>query len=81
MSYFYAMRTTLAIADDVLIAAKAIARQDKRSVGDVLSDLARRSLPGSAPGEVRRNGILLNPARPGVVVTMEHVNALRDELP
>ena len=38
------MRTTLAIDDDVLEAARAIAEQTRRSLGDVISDLARRGL-------------------------------------
>ena len=37
------MRTTLDISDDVLFAAKDIARREKKSVGEVISDLARRS--------------------------------------
>ena len=41
------MRTTLAIDDDVLDAARAIAEQTRRSLGYVVSDLARRGLkPG-----------------------------------
>ena len=45
------MRTTLDIADDVLHAVKERARREKRSAGDVLSELARATLlrgPGSA---------------------------------
>jgi hypothetical protein len=38
------MRTTLTVADDVLVAVKERARREKRSVGDVLSDLARQAL-------------------------------------
>jgi len=38
------MRTTLSIDDDVLDAARAIAEQTRRSLGAVLSDLARRGL-------------------------------------
>lgn len=38
------VRTTLAIDDDVLIATKAMARQQNRSVGEIITDLARRSL-------------------------------------
>lgn len=38
------MRTTLTVADDVLIAVKERARREKRSIGDVLSDLARQAL-------------------------------------
>jgi hypothetical protein len=75
------MRTTLAIDDDVLTAAKALARQQRRSVGEVVSDLARRALrpPRTAKS---RNGVPLLPvSNPNAVVTLEVVNALRDELP
>lgn len=74
------MRTTLVIVDDVLAAAKAIARQKNRTVGQVVSELARaalRPVSGSA-----RNGIPLLPVRkPGVTVTPDMVTALRDEEP
>ena len=75
------MRTTLVIDDDVLSAAKAIARQRNQTVGKVVSELARKSLqPPAASAE--RNGVPLLPVRQaGVVVTPEIVNALRDELP
>ncbi len=75
------MRTTLAIDDDVLTAARAIARQTNRTLGEVVSDLARRALRPPAAGS-ERNGVPLLPVRaPGVVVTPEVVNALRDETP
>lgn len=75
------MRTTLAIDDDVLAAAKAIAEQQNRSLGQIISDLARRSLRRPLPtGE--RNGIpLLTPRPDAPLVTLETVNRLRDELP
>ena len=38
------MRTTLDIADDVLMAIKERARRQKRSAGDLLSELAREAL-------------------------------------
>lgn len=38
------MRTTLDIADDVLMAIKGEARRQKRSAGDLLSELAREAL-------------------------------------
>ena len=38
------MRTTLNIADDVLYAVKERARREKRSAGEVLSELAREAL-------------------------------------
>ena len=75
------MRTTLAIDDDVLIAAKAIARLQHRSIGDVMSDLARRALHRPRPPTVR-NGIPLLPRGDDqTVVTPEMVTALRDESP
>ena len=75
------MRTTLAIDDDVLDVAKAIARQKNETVGKVVSELARNSLR-PAVASVERNGIRLLPVRrPDAVVTLEIVNALRDEAP
>jgi len=73
------MRTTLTIADDVLTAAKALAEQTNRTVGEVVSDLARASL--RPKGEQReRNGIpLLQVRNPDAIVTPEIVNALRDD--
>lgn len=75
------MRTTLAIDDDVLVAAKALARQQHRSVGEIISDLARRAMRRPQAGE-QRNGIpLLTPRQDAPLVTLELVNSLRDELP
>lgn len=75
------MRTTIAIEDDVLLAAKAIARQKNRSLGEVISDLARKSLSRPQPLS-ERNGIPLLPYNPDTpLVTLETVNKLRDDLP
>lgn len=75
------MRTTLAIDDDVLAAAKAIAQQQRKSVGEVVSDLARRALRRPRT-RASRNGVPLLPmSDPQAIVTLETVNALRDELP
>lgn len=74
------MRTTLSIDDDVLLAARAIADQRGASIGAVISDLARTSLRKPTSGTTR-NGIELLPiSNPGAVVTLDIVNALRDEL-
>ena len=49
------MRTTLDIDDDVLASAKEIARREKKTAGQVLSELARRALTqGSAPAAAVR---------------------------
>jgi predicted CopG family antitoxin len=76
------MRTTLTIDDDVLSAAKELAVIEKKSVGEVLSSLARQAL---TPGETkakRRNGVPLLKVRKGTPrVTSELVQKLREELP
>lgn len=79
---FDVMRTTLAIDDDVLAAAKGLAESEGRTVGEVVSALARKGLE-PAPRRFRtRNGVPLLPRRPdGKPVTLEMVNRLRDELP
>lgn len=79
----HTMRTTLAIDDDVLAAAKHLAEREQRSVGDVISSLARQGLArGSRSAKAERNGIPLLPSRKHAVpVTLELVNQLRDEQP
>lgn len=74
------MRTTLAIDDDVLDAARMLADQQHRSVGAVISALARQALRRSGrTGE--RNGVPLLTPRGDGLVTLDIVNALRDEAP
>lgn len=77
------MRTTLAIDDDVLAAAKHLAEREQRSLGEVISMLARQGLTrGARSGKSERNGIPLLPNRKASVpVTLELVNMLRDEQP
>ncbi len=75
------MRTTLDIDDDVLAAAKAIAKARGRTAGGIISELARSGLSKPFEGGVR-NGIPLIPIKdPTAVITLELVNALRDEEP
>lgn len=79
------MRTTLDIADDILLAVKDRARREKRSAGDLLSDLAREALTHryrvSQPSEPESFlGFQPVPSRGGVV-TNELINRLRDEEP
>ncbi|MGB9032687.1 MAG: hypothetical protein WCC27_21360 [Acidobacteriaceae bacterium] len=76
------MRTTLAIDDDVLAAAKGLAASEGKSIGEVISSLARKGLAPRNRHQKTRNGVPLLPRRPdGRPVTMELVNRLRDELP
>lgn len=75
------MRTTLDLEEDVLLAAKEIARQRGITVGKVMSDLARQALMREASGTTK-NGLPIFPIQPEAkIVTMELVNQLRDETP
>lgn len=75
------MRTTLAIDDDVLAAARGLAARERKSLGEVISALAREALKPPPAGRKSRNGIPLLPVRRGAApVTPELVNRLRDEL-
>lgn len=78
------MRTTFDIEDDVLAAAKEIARREHVSAGQVVSRLLREALSGKAqrqaaraPGEMGVGGFRPFPSQGGVV-TDDQVNVLRD---
>ena len=77
------MRTTLAIDDDVLAAARHLAERDGKTIGEIVSALARQGLSrGHRAARPQRNGVPLLPGRRGgAPVTPELVNQLRDELP
>lgn len=77
------MRTTLNIADDVLFAAKERARREKRTAGEVISELAREALTGgvrlAAPvGDAEFLGFEPLPRR-GAAVSNELIDRLREE--
>ena len=79
------MRTTLNIDPEVLQAAKELARQQHRTAGEVLSDLARQGLrAAAAPSSIDRESppsfFGFRPFSPrGTPVTNETVDRLRDE--
>jgi hypothetical protein len=79
------MRTTLDIDEDLLAAAKELARREGSTAGQVVSRLLRQSLTGQAaqPPAARSPrravaGFRPFAAKPGVVTTNEQVDALRD---
>jgi hypothetical protein len=75
------MRTTLDIEDDVLMAAKEMARRQRLPIGKVLSNLARRALTQHRSGGTR-DGVPLFPVQKKAgVATLELVNRLREEQP
>lgn len=79
------MRTTVDIDDDVLLAAKELARREKKSAGTVLSELARKGLngvPDTAVDEQDESFYGFRPwPRRGKPVTNELINRLRDDGP
>lgn len=87
------MRTTLDIDDDLLAAAKELARRERKSAGQVVSELMRKGLTGAGHGPTTAAGQArsaiaekaasygLHPFPPGdVVATNDEVNRLREEL-
>ncbi|ROZ79162.1 hypothetical protein [Ramlibacter sp. WS9] len=82
------MRTTLDIEHDVLLAVAEVARLEGKSLGSVISALARRTLaqearepaptqPPPVPGPLAAYGIHPLPAR-GALVTNELIDRLRE---
>jgi hypothetical protein len=74
------MRTTLDIDDDVLQAAKELGALHGKTAGQIVSELARRSLSPAVRHHLR-NGVPLLPRRTAASLkpTMRLVNELRDE--
>lgn len=78
------MRTTLSLDDDVLLAVQERAKREKRTAGQVLSDLARQALtaqhhrePGEVPG---RHGFEPLPHR-GAAISNALIDRLREDEP
>jgi hypothetical protein len=73
------MRTTLELDDDLLAAAKQLARQQGVTLGQFFSDLARESLAARAPMKVRNGALLFVPQRDARKPDLRTVNKLRDD--
>ncbi|HEY4083325.1 MAG TPA: CopG family transcriptional regulator [Burkholderiaceae bacterium] len=75
------MRTTLEIDDDLLHAAKELARREGKTAGEMVSQLLRRALTRADAGGATAKAVAgFQPfaAKPGVMATLDQVNALRD---
>ena len=75
------MRTTLDIDDDVLRAAKELARREKKTAGAVISELTRKALTASPQGVQEPkavHGFRPFPRRGGIV-TNAQIDKLRGE--
>lgn len=76
------MRTTLEIDDDILEAAKSLARQSDRTAGAVLSELARRALTSAPPvSKTTSVGGFVPFESRGGLVTNEQIDRLREQDP
>ncbi|MEO8135228.1 MAG: antitoxin [Betaproteobacteria bacterium] len=77
------MRTTLDIADDVLLAAKELARREKKTAGEVISELARRALttpPATRAAQEPKATYGLRPfGKRGGLVTNAMIDKLRED--
>lgn len=79
--YNVGMRTTLTLDDDILHAARSLAARQGASLGEMVSQLARRGLQREASQEATRNGVplVVRKETSTTPITLELVNALRDE--
>ena len=57
------MQTTLSIDEDVLAAAEELADFHQKSLGEVISSLARQSLHSDGATRIIKHGICLEPAQ------------------
>ena len=77
------MRTTVDIDNDVLQAAKDRARREKKTLGAVISDLARRALNAHPETKAARVPPAIHGLRPfpkrGGIVTNDLVDKLRED--
>jgi hypothetical protein len=73
------MRTTLAIDDDVLDAARSLANSEDRTLGEVISDLARRGLEPRPRLAVRGSFPVFEVSSQASPITPERVRELLDE--
>lgn len=77
------MRTTLSIDDDLLAAAKILARDRSESVGKTISELARRGLNGTLRvGRTHRSSQfpVFSVSRHGRPITLEDVRKAEDDI-
>ena len=73
------MRTTLDLDDDLVNTAKHLARQQGVTLGQVISELARQSLAGTAPLKVRNGDRLFVPKACVSKPDLPIVNQLRED--
>jgi len=76
------MRTTLDIEEDVLSAAKDLARRERKTAGQVISELARKGLTGTtatAASEPKAVYGFRPFPKEGRIVSNDLINKLRED--
>ena len=73
------MRTTITIDDDLLAAAKTLARTQSVPVGTVISELARKGLKSSARTRRKSNFPVFSVSPAARPITLEEVKKIEDE--
>lgn len=74
------MRTTVSIDDDILLAVRERARRERRSIGEVLSELARQALAGRTPWAGGESLCGFDPLPPrGLLVSNAFLDQLRED--
>jgi hypothetical protein len=73
------MRTTLELDDDLVKAAKELAREKGVTLGQIVSELARQSLAVRAPQKIRNGVLLFTPKAGAAKSDMQIVNELRED--
>lgn len=80
------MKTTLDLPDELLIEAKAVAARRRTTLRAMVEHALRREiapvqqLSGESPLEMNELGMLVLKKRDGVGITMEHINAMQEEM-
>ena len=72
------MRTTLVIDDDILRAAKVLARERRQSIGAVVSELARKGLMSRRPKRVRSGLPVFQVPEGAHAISLDDVKRLED---
>jgi hypothetical protein len=81
MRYHHDVRTTVDLDDDILAAARSLARAQGRSMGAVLSALARRGLADDTQITAPTGGFpVFDVPAGGRPITSEMVRAAQDEV-
>jgi hypothetical protein len=80
------MKTTLDLPDELLIEAKAVAARRRTTLRAMVEHALRREIAPAqqlaveSPVEMNELGMLVLKKRDGGGITMEHINALQEEM-